>query len=468
MDNTQQSNSHKKIENVFSIAPWYVCFLYSIFKSLKNYIFCGKKIKSNSKKLQKKVGFYQYIREQVFDKNDNIIPIKKITTTKGNLYFVSKLSLIKEILGHYRVVNGDIFTEGRQLYVIAEAMGKYRLSQDKKDTKQKRSILASMLSKPIRYARDMESQMAEFVRLIKTNINSVIPINTHIQRLTLALYLRPVFQYSGTLEEIPQILEQQIALLADRLVYKKNETFSEDFLFLQKKLVDILLSDPNFQKSTDYKDKVNNYINTRHADVQQSAFYGGVNTAVLAGYLAPYPTFMAVLELLGNNPSYFNRIRDELNKNMDSEGFSLNYLKAEDTLLNAVICEVLRLYPAQPFLFRKSIKSIYIENNFIAKNSQIVLNIHHCHRDPTIWGKHADKFSPERFLEKPELIKEALLSYSTGPNNCTGQFFSKISLKVFIAALVSNFNWEITTPINWEFYFALNISDMLDIKFTKV
>ena len=64
------------------------------------------------------------------------------------------------------------------------------------------------------------------------------------------------------------------------------------------------------------------------------------------------------------------------------------------------------------------------------------------HRNPEIFGKNADQFEPERFLNdaSKDLVDNFLFhSFGGGPRICIGMRFAMEEMKITLAKLLSNF-----------------------------
>lgn len=417
-----------------SIVHWYHC--------LKNTI-----------ALRRKADIYNFI------KNDSCV-ILCLPTVVGEYCIITHPAYIREILKYPRLAQGEFFGEGRQLRVIAEALGRFRMSQERGDAKEKRNILAQLLSNSERYIPKMQEVSLELITKWLHKQDSIFYINNDIQEFTVAIYLKTVMNFTSEVSKIPNILEQQIDLLAKRLIYKKTKKFHSNFKKLRNELVKIVGQDDGLLATTEYTDKLSKYIEKQHQLIRDDAFATGLNGAMLAGYLAPYPAFLALIYELGINPMYQEKLWSERKQlNLDF----IEYIKKEDTLLNACVHEVLRLHPSQPFVFRSTTQALILNGQYVRKNAEIIANIYHVLRDPSLWGEQADMFYPERFMEEPTRYRFPFLVYSSGPNNCTGQIFSRFCLKVLLAELVTKIRWQVVNvPIKHHFYFALTMDK--DIK----
>ncbi|KOB66031.1 Uncharacterized protein OBRU01_21831, partial [Operophtera brumata] len=108
--------------------------------------------------------------------------------------------------------------------------------------------------------------------------------------------------------------------------------------------------------------------------------------------------------------------------------------------LEAVIKESLRLYPPVPIIVRKADKDIKLPNGLeLPKGTSFMINIWAVHRNPVYWGKDAEEFRPERFLESNLKHPAAFIPFSYGPRSCLGYQYAMISMKTAVACLVRHY-----------------------------
>ncbi|KAI8440044.1 hypothetical protein MSG28_001470 [Choristoneura fumiferana] len=107
--------------------------------------------------------------------------------------------------------------------------------------------------------------------------------------------------------------------------------------------------------------------------------------------------------------------------------------------LECVIKESLRLYPSVPIIERLITRDVEMSGMRLLKNSSIVINIFHMHRNPNVFEDPLE-FRPERFDVSSSFKNPfSWVAFSAGPRNCIGQKFAMLELKVTLAALVRRF-----------------------------
>jgi len=395
--------------------------------------------------------------------------VQKIPTFVGDLVFITEPVLIKTLLQYPRLDQGELLSEGRQLRVIADALGKFRLNTDKSDMKPKRSVLANLLMNSEKYLPQMFDAVDMLMEKWRYDSNPIV-ITQDVSELTVKIFLKSIMNYDGPTAPIVSILEEQIDLLGKRLNYQTPSIFYKRFTVLRAALMTYLYPlKESITEKTDYQERLSGYIDAHHQR-EKDAFATGVNSGTLAGYLAPNPAFIALVYELGNHPAWQEKLKHEWEV-QQSRGVSReDYIMSDTTLLHAAIHEVLRMHPSQPFLFRNVEHDFLInKHDHIRKGSQLIIDLYHSLRDVSRWGADAALFNPMRFIEDPARYQKPFLVYSTGPNNCTGQLFSRQELKVFLQALCTNYSWTtMNNNVKHKFHFAMTLDQNIAVNFKSL
>ena len=394
--------------------------------------------------------------------NQSITYLPLITT---DLFVITNPRYIHAILKHPRLSEGQFISEGRQLRVIADALGKFRLNQEKADIKPKRNVMTHLLMHPHKYFPMLFSLTDELFENWSKALDPLV-VTSSISEYTLKIFLSPVMNYEGPWTILVKILEEQIDLLGHHLIERTPAHFQQRFLTLRDQLCNYLYPDKTeTTQKTEYTKRLTDYIEQHHQTYKNEAFATGVNSGVLAGYLAPNPAFIATVYELGLHEDWQIQLREEWEKAKKQDLSREDYILKEDTLLHAVMHEILRLHPSQPFLFRQAAQDLMIDKKYIlTKNSDLIIDLFHFLRNKTHWGEDANQFNPRRFLNNSTLYQTPFLVYSTGPNNCTGQIFSKLTLKIFIQSLCSKFTWKtLNKNVKHKFHFAMTLDQDISV-----
>ncbi|WP_323840243.1 cytochrome P450 [Photorhabdus africana] len=418
----------------------------------------------NSQALRCRCHVYAYIKRKAALRDGSLRRFLRLTTFAGDYCFLIGADEIRGLMQYPRLEKGELIGEGRQLYMIADALGHFRMSKERQDAKQKRNILTHLVSDPKRYVQTMQALSQQLVTSWQAQ-RAPFSVQSSLSTYTVEVYLRTLMNFQGNLNGVSEILERQIELLGQALVYRKAADFNEQFQQLKRQLVKKIGNDVGLLSTTDYTDRLSRYIDQHYKSIQDEAFATGLNGAVLAGYMAPFPSFIALVYELGRHIRYQQELREERSS---FDGNYQSYICRDDTLLHACVHEVLRLHPAQPFIFRATTCDALINGHFVRKGTELIANVYHVQRCPLLWGNEPNTFQPHRFLDKPELYRHPFLVYSSGPNNCIGQMFSRLSLKVLLAELVDGLSWQVSNgEVEHEFHFALSMGQSMMIQVTE-
>jgi len=71
----------------------------------------------------------------------------------------------------------------------------------------------------------------------------------------------------------------------------------------------------------------------------------------------------------------------------------------------------------------------------------VIIPVHSLHTSELYWGENCTEFSPERFVENPDLVKEwYYVPFGGGSRNCIGMRFALMQGRACTAYMVKNFN----------------------------
>ncbi|KAJ6548581.1 cytochrome P450 [Mycena capillaripes] len=235
--------------------------------------------------------------------------------------------------------------------------------------------------------------------------------------------------------------------LAERVVRGKEELASQG-LDINHDIFGLLL-DPN------RLDKTRSTL-TGQDIVDQSAIImlGGQDTT--ANTVA-----FALLEL-ARNPEFQGLLRAEIHSTVGGADNG-NVVYDRMPLLNALIKEALRVYPAEAFTERMALQDTIIPLSEsivastgdhlsqipVAKGQIVVVAIASYQRLQSRWGEDADKFRPSRWLDSTVSKGDAigpyanLLTFLGGPHTCLGWRFALLEMQVVFCELVGKFSFAL-------------------------
>ncbi|KAK6463774.1 cytochrome P450 52A3 [Scheffersomyces coipomensis] len=156
---------------------------------------------------------------------------------------------------------------------------------------------------------------------------------------------------------------------------------------------------------------------------------------------------------LARNPDVFNKLRKEIEENFGvGEDADLSLITFESLkkceYLKCVLNEILRLYPSVPINFRVATKDTVLprgggkENNeplYVSKGTTVAYAAYVTHRLPEYYGKDADDFKPDRWINPPKL-GWAYVPFNGGPRICLGQQFALTEASYVVVRLLQLFS----------------------------
>ena len=177
---------------------------------------------------------------------------------------------------------------------------------------------------------------------------------------------------------------------------------------------------------------------------------------VFVGHDSTSSTICYILHLLATHPRALLQIREEHDNILGKDLLTLHsLLRTQPHLVNdlpyttAVIKESLRLFPPGGCSRAAKPGVVLIDDNgnrCPTEGAAAVFTIHtEMHRAPAYWEK-SDEFIPERWLVEPghELypVTGAYRAFEIGPRNCVAQGFVMTELRVILACVVRQFDFQ--------------------------
>uniref|UniRef100_A0A0E0M9Z3 Cytochrome P450 n=1 Tax=Oryza punctata TaxID=4537 RepID=A0A0E0M9Z3_ORYPU len=112
--------------------------------------------------------------------------------------------------------------------------------------------------------------------------------------------------------------------------------------------------------------------------------------------------------------------------------------------LHAALTETLRLYPSVPMENKQCFSDDVLPNGFNVSKGDIVFFIPYAMgRMESLWGKDAEAFQPERWLDENGVFQQEspfkFTAFQAGPRICLGKEFAYRQMKIFAAVLLRFF-----------------------------
>ncbi len=193
-------------------------------------------------------------------------------------------------------------------------------------------------------------------------------------------------------------------------------------------------------------------------------------TLLIAGHETTGFTLAMALWLLAVNTDVQQRLRDELKARIGAAQPTPENLAA-CPLLEAVVNETLRLYPAAWIIGRRTMADEIFEGYLLKKDSEIQISILALHRNKDYWSE-SEKFKPERFLgENPEpKQKQAYMPFGAGPRRCIGNVFALMEMQVAIAQTLMRYRLSVADhrEPKIEYMFTARLPQPLAVNFEPI
>jgi cytochrome P450 len=146
-------------------------------------------------------------------------------------------------------------------------------------------------------------------------------------------------------------------------------------------------------------------------------------TLLVAGHETTATSLAWAVERLVRSPERLERLTEEVAAD-------------DDTFLDAVIKETLRLRPVLPIVLRKLVEPMEVGGHLLPAGVSLTPCIYLVHRRPDVYPD-PDRFVPERFVGvKPGTY--TWIPFGGGVRRCLGAAFAMFEMKVVLRALVTH------------------------------
>ncbi|GFP92939.1 premnaspirodiene oxygenase [Phtheirospermum japonicum] len=284
-------------------------------------------------------------------------------------------------------------------------------------------------------------EKAEFIATVKEivkfiSVFSIADVYPSIKFLALI---------SGTkrkLEEVHRKLDKMMtSIVEERKRTKDNNIYNNDEENKQEDLLDVLLS----IQSDGSLELPLTRDNIKYILVE--IFSAGAMTSEIV-------VDWAMAEML-NNPETMKKAQEEVRQVFDGKGGGrvdescFNELK----YLRLVIKETLRMHPPAPLLLpRENRERCEIDGYEIPAKTWVLVNAWAIGRDPEYW-EDAERFKPERFLEKADDFKGNSFNYipfGAGRRICPGILFGLANVEIQLVMFLYYFDWVLADGVKAE------------------
>lgn len=169
-----------------------------------------------------------------------------------------------------------------------------------------------------------------------------------------------------------------------------------------------------------------------------------------AGHETVHYAMVAAIYELSLRSEVQDRLREELGENNDAcantDGSPVRDLEGLQ-YLTSFCNEVYRLHPPIPDVRRQSGEDTVICGQHIPKGTQLVISLRLFNKSSKLWASDPQQFDPDRWTSDPALggasDRRAFMTFGQGTRGCIGERFARGEVKCLVAALVSNFAFQL-------------------------
>lgn len=172
-------------------------------------------------------------------------------------------------------------------------------------------------------------------------------------------------------------------------------------------------------------------------------------TFLVAGHETTATAMLWALFLLCRHPEIQQKLRDEVRAKLPSlAGQDATAAQVDSCeYLHAVCLEVLRVWAPVTLTMRVAGLDTTLNGHFIPKGTTIILAPWSINRSTHQWGKDANEFKPERWLDADGKANNkggaesnfSFLTFLHGPRSCIGQRFAQAEFACLLAAWVGRY-----------------------------
>lgn len=236
----------------------------------------------------------------------------------------------------------------------------------------------------------------------------------------------------------------QIFPLPYWLPTNKNKTFNEHFDFLNNLVLNLIKEEQNKGLNSKPKSILERLVHAIDDETKtkltSDELRDEVLTMMLAGHETSAHSLAWTLGLLAKHTDIQERLREEILTFNSQELILENILGL--TLLQNVIKESMRLYPAFPVLSRKAKEADTLGAYHIPKDTNVVIPIYVLQRSEKYF-KDPLIFNPDRFFD-PSIEKNyTFMPFSRGPRRCVAEQFAIIEISLVLIEILRHFKLQL-------------------------
>ncbi|RDD40234.1 Cytochrome P450 3A41 [Trichoplax sp. H2] len=165
-------------------------------------------------------------------------------------------------------------------------------------------------------------------------------------------------------------------------------------------------------------------------------------TFLMAGYRTTGTSITLLGYMLALHPEIQDKVIAEVKKICLDEPEITYHMILQMEYLEMVLQEVLRLYPPDFFILRRTKYDIKMKTYHFNKGAIILIPVYGIHHHQLYWVE-PEKFDPDRFTKEEKGKREpcCYLPFGYGPRNCIGTRFSIMQIKLVLASILRRYKF---------------------------
>ncbi|KAF7679588.1 bifunctional p-450 nadph-p450 reductase [Alternaria burnsii] len=184
--------------------------------------------------------------------------------------------------------------------------------------------------------------------------------------------------------------------------------------------------------------------------VMQESVRSNMIMFLVSGHEATNNILSLLFYYLLRSPEKFSRAQNEVDMLLGTDPLIPEHL-SQLAYVRSSVYEAFRFLGPVKTVVKHALKPTKLAGRyFIESDSNILLNVHGLHQDPEVWGKDANVFRPDRFLDGScdSLPRNAWMPFGEGPRAHIIQQFAEQELVVMVSLMLRNFQFELEGSAN--------------------
>ncbi|EXJ66934.1 uncharacterized protein A1O5_10129 [Cladophialophora psammophila CBS 110553] len=235
----------------------------------------------------------------------------------------------------------------------------------------------------------------------------------------------------------------------------------EEFNKRQNKTAEGYVSDDGCDDRPDLMAKYLTGRNRHKDSVSDESILRMISSTIAAGFDTSAYTMTTILYNLLKSPVAMQKLRTEIDEALDAGRLSAapqpRFVETDRLdYLGAVIKETMRLQPFVRVLLERQVppEGAEIASTFLPGGTTVGVSVWNAHFNPAVFGKDADEFRPDRWLEADHhrrlVMERSVLGFGAGKRVCIGRHIAELEMKKVIPRMLLEFNVsDPSDPARW-------------------